>query len=93
MQPTATTAITCQERTLDIHIGVLHSPKELVLELGDVDRDALKAQIDGALGGPVTVLWLTDKDGRSVGIPTDRVAYVEVGSGDAARKIGFAPER
>jgi hypothetical protein len=78
---------------LDIRIGVLHNPKELNLDLGDVDREAVKSEIDGALAGPVSVLWLTDKDGRSVGVPTDRIAYVEVGKGDASRKIGFAPER
>jgi hypothetical protein len=78
---------------LDIRIGVLHNPKELNLDLGDVDREAVKSEIDGALAGPVSVLWLTDKDGRSVGVPTDRIAYVEVGTGDASRKIGFAPER
>jgi hypothetical protein len=78
---------------LDIRIGVLHNPKELNLDLGEVDRDAVKSEIDGALAGPVSVLWLTDKDGRSVGVPTDRIAYVEVGKGDASRKIGFAPER
>jgi len=78
---------------LEIRIGVLHSPKELNLDLGEVDREATKSQIDGALAGPVSVLWLTDKDGRSVGVPTDRIAYVEVGKGDASRKIGFAPER
>lgn len=78
---------------MDIRIGVLHTPKELVLDVGDADRDALKAQVDTALAGPVTVLWLTDKDGRSVGIPTDRVAYIELGSADASRKIGFAPDK
>jgi hypothetical protein len=78
---------------LDIRIGVLHNPKELNLDLGEVDRDTVKSEIDGALAGPVSVLWLTDKDGRSVGVPTDRIAYVEVGKGDASRKIGFAPER
>ena len=78
---------------MDIRIGVLHNPKELNLDLGEVDRDTVKSEIDGALAGPVSVLWLTDKDGRSVGVPTDRIAYVEVGKGDASRKIGFAPER
>ena len=78
---------------MDIRIGVLHNPKELNLDLGEVDRDAVKSEIDGALTGPVSVLWLTDKDGRSVGVPTDRIAYVEVGKSDASRKIGFAPER
>jgi len=38
-------------------------------------------------------LWLTDKDGRSVGVPTECIAYVEMGSADTKRPMGFAPER
>lgn len=78
---------------MDVRIGMLHNPKELALDLGDVDRDKVKADVDGALAGPVSVLWLTDKDGRSVGVPTDRIAYVELGTADAKRRMGFAPER
>jgi hypothetical protein len=72
---------------------MLHNPKELVLDLGEVDRDKVKTDVDAALAGPVSVLWMTDKDGRSVGVPTDRIAYVELGKADGSRKIGFAPER
>lgn len=78
---------------MDVRIGVLHTPKELTLDLGDVDREQVKADVDAALAGPVSVLWMTDKEGRSVGIPTDRVAYIELGKADPGRKIGFAPDR
>ena len=34
-------------------------------------------------------MWLTDSKGRRVGVPTDKIAYVEISSDDAAHKIGF----
>ena len=78
---------------MDVRIGRVHNAKELLLDLGEVDRDKVKAEVDGALAGPVSVLWLTDKDGRSVGLSTDRIAYVELGKSDSSRTIGFGPER
>ena len=74
---------------MDVRIGVTYSPKELELELGDeADPDKLKAEIDDALGGS-GALWLTDRRGRQVAVPVDKVAYVEIGSPDDAHRIGF----
>ena len=74
---------------MDVRIGVTYSPKELEVELGD-DADAaeLKAEIDAALAGK-GALWLTDRRGRQVAVPVDKVAYVEIGSPDDAHRIGF----
>jgi hypothetical protein len=74
---------------VDVRIGVTYSPKELELELGDdADSETLKAEIDSALGGK-GALWLTDRRGRQVAVPVDKVAYVEIGSPDDAHRIGF----
>ena len=74
---------------MDVRIGVTYSPKELELELGDeADPDKLKAEIDDALSGS-GALWLTDRRGRQVAVPIDKVAYVEIGSPDDAHRIGF----
>jgi hypothetical protein len=35
------------------------------------------------------VLWLEDKKGRTVAIPAAKIAYVEIGSSDVNRRIGF----
>ena len=35
------------------------------------------------------LLWLTDSKGRRLGIPTDKLAYVEIAGADADRKVGF----
>jgi uncharacterized protein DUF3107 len=74
---------------VDVHIGVTYSAKELDVELAEgVDAEQLKSEVETAMtaGG---VLWLTDRKGRQVGIPVDKIAYVEIGSPDADRRIGF----
>jgi hypothetical protein len=74
---------------VDVRIGVTHSPKELILEMSDdTDRDKLMKTIESTLGGD-GVLLLTDRKGRNVAVPVDKVAYVEVGSSDASRHVGF----
>ena len=75
---------------MDVRIGVTYTAKEIDIDLGpDADGDAVKADVDSALSGETSVLWLTDRRGRRVGIPTDKIAYVEIGSPEAERRIGF----
>ncbi|MFM9226233.1 MAG: DUF3107 domain-containing protein [Actinomycetota bacterium] len=76
---------------MDIRIGVTQAPREINLEVDDdtVTRDALKRDVEAALKGESGVLWITDKKGREVAIPTAKIAYVEIGSADADRRIGF----
>ncbi|MEY3148087.1 MAG: hypothetical protein RL688_1306, partial [Actinomycetota bacterium] len=35
------------------------------------------------------VLWLVDKKGRTVGVASAKIAYVEFGSVDGDRRMGF----
>ena len=75
---------------MDIRIGVTHSPRELSLELADdADRDELHKQIEAALSGAVDILWLTDRKSRMVAVPAAKIAYIEIGSPDSDRRIGF----
>ena len=75
---------------MDVRIGVLHTPKELDIELADdADRDQLVKDIETAMADDKAVLWITDRRGRSVGVPASKVAYVEVGSGTDDRRVGF----
>ena len=75
---------------MDVRIGVTYTAKEIDIDLGpEGDGDAVKADVDAALSGDVSVLWLTDRRGRRVGIPTDKIAYVEIGSAETERRIGF----
>ena len=45
-------------------------------------------QVDAAIAAGST-LWLTDRKGRQVGVPSAKLAYVEIGSPDDGRRIGF----
>ena len=74
---------------MDVRIGVKQSPKELeVLLPDDTDGDAVREHVDAAFAAGGT-LWLTDRKGRQYGVPVDKVAYVEIGSSEAGRRIGF----
>ena len=75
---------------MDVRIGVTHSPRDISLELpDDLDRAALKTQLDAALTGAVDVLWLTDKRGRDVAVSAAKIAFIELGTADGERRIGF----
>jgi ABC-type branched-subunit amino acid transport system substrate-binding protein len=75
---------------VDVRIGVSQHPRELDVELADdTDREALKQQIADALADDDKVLWLTDRRGRDIVVPAAKIAYVEIDTGDAERRIGF----
>jgi hypothetical protein len=75
---------------MDVRIGVTYSPKELDLELDDsAGPDDVRGQVESALAGKTAVLWLTDRRGRQVGVPVDKIAYVEIGAPGSDRRIGF----
>ena len=75
---------------MDVRIGVTQAPRELNIELAeDADRDDLKGRVEAALSGASDVLWITDKRGKDVGVPAAKIAYIELGSADGDRRIGF----
>jgi hypothetical protein len=74
---------------VDVRIGVTHTPKEIEVELADgTSPDAVVQQIEQALSGH-SVLWLTDRRGRRVGIPAATVAYIELNTASEDRRVGF----
>jgi hypothetical protein len=78
-----------ETHVVDVRIGVSQTAKEIDVELPDgVDADSVKSTLDKALadGGS---FWLTDKKGRQVGIPAEKIAYIEIGRPDDGRHIGF----
>jgi hypothetical protein len=75
---------------VDVRIGVSYSPKEISVELSDdTDREGLKKLVADALADDDKVLWLTDKRGRDVAVPAGKITYVEIGSTNATKPIGF----
>ena len=76
---------------MDVRVGVTQTPKEIHVELPEgTDQAKLITEVEEALGADAGVLWLTDRKGRRVGIPSAKVAYVEIGSPGDDRRVGFA---
>jgi DNA-binding MurR/RpiR family transcriptional regulator len=76
---------------MEVKIGVIYSAKELSVELDGGKAEDVVSAVEDALRGGAPVIWLTDKKGRRVGVPTDKVAYVEVAEEDATKRVGFGP--
>jgi hypothetical protein len=73
---------------MELRIGVVHTPKELSLEL-DGTADDVVGTIDTAMAGGKAIVWLTDTKGRRVGIPAERIAYIEVDEDGSNKRVGF----
>ena len=75
---------------MDVRIGVIQTAKEIQLELASgTDTDELRTRVAEAITGKESVLWLIDRNGRTIAVPGERIAYVEIGAGDAERRVGF----
>jgi hypothetical protein len=75
---------------VDVRIGVTYSPRELEVELpDDTDADGLASRVEEALRGADGMLWLTDRKGRRIGVPADKLAWVEIGSPSDRGRVGF----
>ncbi|MEI7034534.1 DUF3107 domain-containing protein [Streptomyces pratensis] len=72
---------------MEVKIGVQHTPREIVLESG-LSAEDVESAVAAALGGTSELLSLTDDKGRKVLVPSDRIAYVEIGE-PTARRVGF----
>jgi Protein of unknown function (DUF3107) len=73
--------------TVEVKIGVVHTPRELVLE-SNQSSDQVEKAVAAVLAGKETVLALTDERGRRILVPADRLAYVEIGEQEV-RRVGF----
>ena len=76
---------------MDVIFGVPARDGTIKIQLEDDKIPALKSQLDDAFAKENgTILWVTDKDGREFGIPTEKIAFVEFASGEKAeRRVGF----
>jgi hypothetical protein len=71
---------------VEVKIGVLYAPRELLVETDktaeDVEKALAKAIVDGG------VFSLVDDKGSRVVVPVDKLAYLEISKPDD-RKVGF----
>jgi len=74
---------------VQVRIGVIHSPREIEVDLANDDADQVTADIEKALGDGA-LLWLTDRKGRRVAVAADKITYVEIGTEVGERRVGFS---
>jgi Protein of unknown function (DUF3107) len=74
---------------VDVRIGVTQAPREINVEVDDESRVDVEKSVEAALNGAADVLWITDKRGRRIAVPAEKIAYVEIGTADSDRRIGF----
>ena len=72
---------------MEVKIGVLHTPREIVLESSQTPDEVEKVVAD-ALKSVDGQLSLTDEKGRRVIVPAILVAYVEIAQSDR-RTVGI----
>ncbi len=72
---------------MEVKIGVQNASRELVLE-SDQSTDEVEKAVSDAVSTERGLLVLTDNKGRKVVVPTDKLAYVEIGS-PTIGQVGF----
>ena len=83
-------AVVPYSEAMDVRIGVSNTARELEVEMADdTDVDALTKKVDSAATKEEGVLWLTDRRGKRIGVPTAHLAYVEIDAGSEGRRVGF----
>lgn len=73
---------------MEVKIGVLHTPREIVVESTQTPEE-VENLVDTALKGVDGRLTLVDERGRRVIVPANLVAYVEIAQADV-RRVGFS---
>jgi hypothetical protein len=71
---------------VEVKIGVVNAPRELTLEMSE-NLDELQKSVSDALSDNGLITF-TDDRGRTVVVPAQKLAYVEI-AGDSGRRVGF----
>ncbi|WP_395693910.1 DUF3107 domain-containing protein [Nocardioides sp.] len=71
---------------MEVKIGVQNAARELHIETDETAEAIGKAVADALAAGGV--LTLKDVKGRTLVVPTDKLAYVEIGHGTVGQ-VGF----
>lgn len=71
---------------MEIKIGVIYTPREIVVDVNQTADQVAKALTDATAKGGTLVL--DDVKGRRVLLPADKIAYIEIGEPERGR-VGF----
>jgi hypothetical protein len=76
-----------EERVIEVRIGIIESPKELILELEEESKELID-KVNSALEEGSGLVWLTDSKGKQIAVSASRIAYLEI-EAERARTVGF----
>ena len=71
---------------MEVKIGVQHAQRELVVDTNSTPED-VEARLTEAIAGN-GVLRLNDVKGRTIVVPAEKIAYLELGS-PTSSTVGF----
>lgn len=72
---------------MDVKIGIRNSAREISFDSNQTAHQ-VEAAVSAALEAGAKVLKLSDSKGRLFVVPTDALAYVEIGA-EEQRRVGF----
>ncbi len=70
-----------------IRIGLSQAPRELDLEVPDADQ--VVGEIEKAMAGNGSLVWITDQKGRRHGLVADKIAFIELEADEEHDGVGF----
>ncbi|HJQ94638.1 MAG TPA: DUF3107 domain-containing protein [Acidimicrobiia bacterium] len=71
-----------------VKVGVAETNR--VIELDAESAESIKTVLEDAYSTGKSILWFEDTKNRLVGIPLEKVAYVEIDQQSDSRQVGFA---
>jgi hypothetical protein len=72
---------------MEIKIGIKHSPRELSFETLETS-EAIEKTVSQAMESGSKLVSLSDAKGNRFLIPTEAIAYLEIGA-EETRRVGF----
>ena len=76
---------------MDVVFGIQSRDGAIRAVIDDDEVDAFKKRLEASLAGDGDkVLWVKDKDGHEIAIPSEKIAFVEFGTEKTSRQVGFS---
>jgi hypothetical protein len=72
---------------LEIRIGVANNPREIVFE-SKLDAQQVANLVSEGFKNKEQILKFEDERGRTIMVPADQIAYLEIGA-EEVRRVGF----
>lgn len=74
---------------MNVRIGIADTTKIIELEVDDTAK--FEQGLEATFSGDSSLLWFEDSKHRRIGIPRERLGYVEIETDASSRNVGFGP--